>query len=253
METPLKVLGQWEIVDGTTGASTPVNPANPTPNEDRDLSAWKLRAARAYAEIVLQVEDDVGDVFTTIDDLYDAWVMLETSYGSRQSGIRAVINAELTLARWDGKTPITTFRDHMKSLRTRLAAAGLTITAPQFYQHFINSLPVEYDMVAIHDPTPSNHSIDVLCGRFRAIELRKELRTTKVGGTVEDPVAHRTSPVMDAERNGTTSMSAVLRGSRRKVDRVRTRPRLVGPTHMRATVTAEHPRQQVEPGKACRR
>ena len=43
------------------------------------------------------------------------------------------IDAEPTFARWGGQTPITTFRDHMKALRTRRAAAGLAITAPQFY------------------------------------------------------------------------------------------------------------------------
>jgi hypothetical protein len=53
--------------------------------------------------------------------------VLETSYGSRQSGIQAIINTELTLARWDGQTPIITFRDDMKALRTCLAAAGLDI------------------------------------------------------------------------------------------------------------------------------
>jgi len=223
METQLKALGQWEVVDGTISAPTPVVPATPTQDEVRELSAWKLRAARAYAEIVLRVGDDLGDVFATIDDPYNAWVMLETSYGSRQSGIQAVINAELTLARWDGQSPITTFRDHMKALRTRLAAAGLTITAPQFYQHFINSLPAEYDMVvAIHDPTPSNHSIDVLCDRFRAIELRKELRTTKVGGTAEDPVAllakqkgSKGSGRSETGRGGTSEPSGGSRSSSR--------------------------------------
>src|SRR5260370_33563178 len=78
----------------------------------------------------------------------------------------------------------------MKTLRTRLSAAGLTVSPIQFYQHFVNSLPADYDVVvAIHDPIPSNYSIDVLCDRFRAIELRKELRTTKGGGTTEDAIA----------------------------------------------------------------
>ena len=66
----------------------------------------------------------------------------------------------------------------MKALRTRLAAAGPTITPQQFYQYFINSLPA-----AVHDPGPSNHSVDVLCDAFRAIELRKELRTSTTGST----------------------------------------------------------------------
>lgn len=99
------------------------------------------------------MEDGFGEAIATINDPHDAWTVLQGSYGSQQSGIQAVINAELTLARWDGQTPITTHRDHMKTLRNRLAAVGLTISAIQFYQHFTNSLPAEYDMaVAIHDP-----------------------------------------------------------------------------------------------------
>ena len=43
-------------------------------------------------------------------------------------------------------------------------------------------------VVAIH-PIPTNCSVDTLCERFRAVELRKELRTTKGTGTPKDPVA----------------------------------------------------------------
>ena len=65
------------------------------------------------------------------------------------------------------------------TLRTRLSAADLTLSRIQFYQHFLNSLPAEYDWaIAVHDPIPSNYSIDTLCERIRAIEPRKELRTT---------------------------------------------------------------------------
>ena len=42
--------------------------------------------------------------------------------------------------------------------------------------------------MAIHDPTPSNYSIDLLCDHIRAIELRNELRTTRGRGTPEDSV-----------------------------------------------------------------
>jgi hypothetical protein len=57
----------------------------------------------------------------------------------------------------------------MKALRTRLAAAGLNIPDTQFYQYFINSLPEEYDtIIAIHDPTPSNHSVEREIPRHRA-------------------------------------------------------------------------------------
>ena len=191
METQLKALGQWEVIDGTVTTPVPVIPANLTLEEVLEQSTWKLHMVCAYAEIVLQVDNDLRDVFATHDDPHDAWVMLETSYGSCQSGIQAVINAELTLMWWDGQTPITTFCNHIKALCMCLAAAGLTITALQFYQHFINSLPAEYNMVvAVHNPIPSNYSIDILCEKFHTIELRKELCTTTTGGgTSEDSVA----------------------------------------------------------------
>ena len=102
----------------------------------------------------------------------------------------AVINAELTLAKWNGQTTITAHRDCMKVLRTRLACAGLSITDLQFYNHIVNSLPAGYDMVvAIHGPAPSNYSIDTLCERFRAIELRKELRASKDNNSTDDSIA----------------------------------------------------------------
>ena len=90
---------------------------------------------------------------------------------------------------WDGQTLITAFRDHMKALHTCLAAAGLNITAQQFYQYFINSLPAEYDLViAVHIPTTSNYSVNVLCDAFHTIELCKELHTSMTGSTSEDQV-----------------------------------------------------------------
>ena len=64
METQLKALGQWEVINGTVTTLVPVIPANLTPEEVLEQSAWKLHAVHAYAEIVLQVDDDLGDVFT---------------------------------------------------------------------------------------------------------------------------------------------------------------------------------------------
>ena len=67
------------------------------------LTHWMRSVHRlhggAHAEIALRVEDDFEDVIRTIDDPHDAWVMLEQSYGSQQSGIQSVINSESTLAR----------------------------------------------------------------------------------------------------------------------------------------------------------
>ena len=88
-------------MDGSIKAPTPAIPDHPTPDETRELNAWKLRAARAYAEIALWLDDDYGEAIATINDPHGAWTMLESSYGSQQLGIQAVINAELTLAKWD--------------------------------------------------------------------------------------------------------------------------------------------------------
>ena len=61
----------------------------------------------------------------------------------------------------------------MKGLRTRSTAAGLTNDPIQFFQNFVSSLPPDYDTVmVIHDPIPSNCSIDVLYDHIHAIELR---------------------------------------------------------------------------------
>src|SRR5258707_14107919 len=42
--------------------------------------------------------------------------------------------------------------------------------------------------LAVHNPITSNYSVDVLCNAFRAIELRKGLRTSTAGSTAEEPV-----------------------------------------------------------------
>jgi hypothetical protein len=189
MVTQRRALGQWMVVNGTTRAPVPATIGHPTPDETRQMEAWELRAARAYAEMALRVEDGYGGVISNITDPHEAWTALERGYGSQQSGIQAVINAELTLSRWDGMTPITDHRDYMKELRTRLSAAGFAITDLQFYNHFVNSLPADFDMiVAVHDPSP-HYSVDTLRERFRAIELRRELRTSRVGGTTDDSIA----------------------------------------------------------------
>ena len=58
METQRKALGQWEVIDGTVSAPTAADPDNLTFDETRARAAWRLRAARAYAEIALRVGDD---------------------------------------------------------------------------------------------------------------------------------------------------------------------------------------------------
>ena len=164
METQLRVLGQWEVIDGTAHVPVPVIPHQPTTIETCKANAWRLRAVQAYAEIALRLKEDYGEAIATTTNPRTAWTILETSYGAQQSGIQSLINVELTLTKWNGQTPITTHQDHMKTLCTCLASAGLAITPMQFYNHFINSLPAKYNMVVtIHDPIPLNYSIDTLC------------------------------------------------------------------------------------------
>ena len=89
--------------------TTPTTP-QPTPtSQSRSAPSCYELLGCAYPKVVLRVEDDLGDGFATIGNPYDAWAILETR---RQSGIQAVINAELMLAQRDGQTPIIIFRDH---------------------------------------------------------------------------------------------------------------------------------------------
>ena len=74
--------------------------------------------------------------------------------------------------------------------------AGLTGSNVQFYNYFANSLPQE--VVAVHNPI-LDYSVDTLCECFRAIKLRKELRTAKNGRTSEDPLCLVNSAIQQAE------------------------------------------------------
>jgi hypothetical protein len=188
MVMQLHALGQWMVVNGTICTPVPATIGHPTPDETCQMEAW-LQAAQAYAEIALQVKDGYGGVILNITNPHEAWTALEQSYSSQQSGIQAVISAKFTLSRWDGMTPITNHCDYMKELRTHLSGAGLAISDLQFYNHFVNSLPADYDMiVAVHDPSP-HYSVDTLCECFRTIELWRELHTSRAGGTTDDSIA----------------------------------------------------------------
>ena len=111
METQLRAPGQLDVVTGVLTVPRPVDVRNPTAKETRLLDAWTLRAARAYAETALRVDNESGEVIAAITDPHVAWTTLERSYGSQQSGIQSIINAELTLAKWDGVKPNNDHRD----------------------------------------------------------------------------------------------------------------------------------------------
>jgi hypothetical protein len=83
MVTQLRALGQWMVVNGTIRAPVPATIGHPTPDENRQMEAWELRAARAYAGIALRVEDGYGGVILNITDPHEAWTALERSYGSQ--------------------------------------------------------------------------------------------------------------------------------------------------------------------------
>ena len=53
METQLKALGQWEVINGIITVPVPLDVNALTPDESKALAAWKLRTAHAYAEIAL--------------------------------------------------------------------------------------------------------------------------------------------------------------------------------------------------------
>ena len=79
---------------GNSGWNEHTNPPQLQP-QTRPVTPWKLRA-HTYSGIVLQLEGDYREAIAATNDPHDAWMMLESICGSQQSGIQAVINAELT-------------------------------------------------------------------------------------------------------------------------------------------------------------
>ena len=78
-----------------------------------------------------------------IDDSHDAWVALK-SYGF-SAIVQGVINAELTLAHWT----INPYFILTEIMRILLSAAALRISDLQCYQHLVDSLSPEFDMVGV--------------------------------------------------------------------------------------------------------
>jgi len=66
MQTQLRALGQWEVVDRKLAAPVLAVPNNPTPEETRQIEDCELRAARAYVEIGLRLDDYYGETTATI-------------------------------------------------------------------------------------------------------------------------------------------------------------------------------------------
>jgi len=107
MVTQLPTHGQWEVVDGSV-VDQPIQ----LPRK----SVTQTLGTSVQLTHTLQLDNDYGETIATISNPHQAWMMLESSYGSQQSAIQAVINAKLTLARWNGQTLVMAHRNHMKAV-----------------------------------------------------------------------------------------------------------------------------------------
>ena len=157
VEKQLRALSQCDIVNGTITHPVPVDSRN------QGLCGDSTR-----------VEGDYGKVIAAIIDPHATWTMLERCYWSQQSSIQSVIN--------DGQTPANQHRDHVKTLRTRSADAGLFITNLQFYNYFINSLPAEFAFIT---PIP----ITCYVSASALSNSERVYAPPSHGGTSDDPIA----------------------------------------------------------------
>ena len=202
--TLLHTLRQWDVIDGTETAPTPVDPWAPTPDEAAALQAWHVRSWALYIEIMYQCDNTVK---TTIGDLEDPkliWEMLELQYGAKQCGLQSVLCAKLNQCRWDGEGGIMAHRDVMFGLRSELAAAGLSISDQQFYEYFIDSLPQSLDtFVTMYDDPTAN--VDSLCDRFSRYEMRlrvASIRNGKAEGSSGGVTAFHSQPATSTKDKG---------------------------------------------------
>ena len=112
----LHALRQWAVITGTATAPTPVDPANPTPDELAAQEAWHVRSWSLYIEITYRVDTSIKTVIGDLEDLKLIWELLERRYGARQHGLQALLWAKLNQMRWDGEGGIIGHRDTMVAL-----------------------------------------------------------------------------------------------------------------------------------------
>ena len=99
----LHALQQWDVIDSTEIAPTPINPQAPTPDETAMLQAWRIRLWALYIKITYWCDNTVK---TTIGDLEDPrliWEMLRLRYGAKQCRLQLVLCAKLNQCRWDSE------------------------------------------------------------------------------------------------------------------------------------------------------
>ena len=101
--TLLHTLRQWDVIDGTETAPTPVDPQAPTPDKVAALQAWHVRLWALYIEITYQCDNTVKTTISNLEDPKLIWEMLELQYGAKQHGLQSVLCAKLNQCRWDGE------------------------------------------------------------------------------------------------------------------------------------------------------
>lgn len=171
MTTLLRGLNQYTMVNGSSTRPPGTDAAAVTAQ-----SAWDLRAARAYMEIALRVENEWKQPIAAADTPKAAWDALADAYGVAQEGIRAVLFSQLTSLRYKPGTPIQNHQLKMEELRAKLKDAGQDITDEQFLSYFLNTLPSEYDaLVTMVDY--STDKVNTVVGRIRQMELRREMHS----------------------------------------------------------------------------
>ena len=61
--------GKQAVIGVIPAPPAPADPNIPTPDETKERNAWRLRAARTYAEIALQVKDEYGESISMVNNL----------------------------------------------------------------------------------------------------------------------------------------------------------------------------------------
>ena len=169
--TLLHALCQWVVITGTATTPTPIDPMNPTPDKLAAQEAWHVRSWSLYIEITYWVDTSIKTVISDLEDPKLIWELLEWRYGARQHGLQALLQAKLNQMRWDGEGSIVGHHNTMVALRSKMAAAGLSITDNQFYKHFLDSLPWKLDFfVTMYNDPQAN--VNTLCDRFTKYKMR---------------------------------------------------------------------------------
>ena len=178
--TILKSLCQWDMVNGTIVALTPIDTDHLTAIETSAKEAFEGRQVSAYMEITFRMADSAKSVLDNEEDPKATWDHLEKRFGAKQEGVQAMLMAKLQLAKWDGTGIIHAHLDYMVTTRAQLSDAGMKITDQSFYENFTQSLPTSLDLfIALYDN--STYDVNQLCSKFAKYEMRRKLEEAKNG------------------------------------------------------------------------